>query len=299
MRALLAILTFFAALTLTAQTPEPPKAQPDAYKGVVRPQVLNVRIEPLANGGIVAKLPRGTEVQIVGVEGAWYKIVLPESAAAYVSSSYVKDNQTIARVQMRYGPGIEYHSYGVIPGDFKVEVVAPAEHPNWLKIKPPKGMFHAYVASQLVAIPEADYAKLIGIENAVPPHQREVTPVGKAANATMADMAERFEFMRAFFTAPPEDVTLRGEILKTDAATTGAAHALVQRVDGKTNVIAILYHGKVDWESWNKPEVKVAKDEAAVNLAELIGKQVELKGKKFTVPSWTYPYIVVEEVKIK
>ena len=299
MRTLLAVLTLFAALPLAAQAPEPPKAQPVAFKGVVRPQVLNVRIEPFANGGIVAKLPRGTEVQIVGVEGAWYKIVLPESAAAYVAAGYVKDGKTIARVQMRYGAGIEYHSYGVIPADFKVEVIGDAEHPNWLRIKPPQGMFHAYVASQLVAISEADYAKLVGDENAVPPHQREIAPVGKAANATMADMAERFEFMRAFFTAPPEDITLRGEVLKTDAATTGAAHALVQRTDGKSSVIAILYHGKVDWESWGKPEVKVAKDEAAVNLAELIGKQVEIKGKKLTVPSWSYPYIVVEEAKIK
>lgn len=289
------IVALCAAFTAAmAQAPQQPSAS-IVVKGQTRPQTLNARILPAANAGVVDKLKRGTEVEIVGEEGAWFKIKLPKSAAAYLASEYIKDSKTITRVQLRYGPGIEYHSYGVVPSGTQVKVLN-TKHPKWTQVTPPDG-FYAYVNSAYVAISDDDYKKLNGNNNAVPPYKRNQEELPKVNPASASDMARSFERMRAFFNSAPEDVTMSGEILKTDSAATGAAYALVNRENAKLITLAVLYTGKVDWSKWNDHNATAAMDETSVELNKYVSKKVTISGKKLSVPGWTYPYIVVESVK--
>lgn len=110
-------------------------------------------------------------------------------------------------------------------------------------------------------------------------------------------MAKSFERMRAFFNSAPEDVTLSGEILKTDSAATGAAYALVTRENSKLITLAVLYTGKVDWSKWSDHNTQAATEENGVDLSKYISKKITITGKKLSVPGWSYPYIVVESVK--
>ncbi len=289
------IVALCAACTVsTAQTPQQPSAS-IVVKGQTRPQTLNVRILPAANAGVVDKLKRGTEVEIVGEEGAWFKIKLPSSASAYLSSDYIKNSKTITRVQLRYGPGIEYHSYGVVPSGTAVKVI-DTKHPKWSKVTPPDG-FYAYVNSAYVAVSDDDYKKLNGNQNAVAPYKRNQEELPKVNPASASDMAKSFERMRAFFNTAPENVTLTGEVLKTDSAATGAAYALVNRDNGKLVTLAVLYTGKVDWSKWEDHNATAALNENSVDLSKYVSKKVTISGKKLSVPGWTYPYIVVESVK--
>lgn len=272
-------------------------AAADAVTGTVKPQKLNVRIQPVANAGVVAKVDRGTEVKIAAEEGAWYKIELPESAAAYLAAEFVKDGKTIAAVQLRYGPGVAFQSYGVVPADTKIKVVDD-KNPKWLKVSPPDGFF-GYVSSRYVAVNDADYKKLTGNSGGVAPSNRNIEEVKTVKPADPAEMAKRFERMRVWFNAPPEETTLTGEVLKTDNAATGAAHMLVVR-DGEgkiTSTLAVLYQGKVDWAKWNEAGVEVAKPEKAVDLDKFVSKKVKIGGRKLVVNGWQYPYFVVETVE--
>ena len=294
-KVLTSIVALCATFVLTAA--EPPQ-QPSAsivVKGQTRPQMLNVRISPAANAGVVDKLKRGTEVEIVGEEGSWFKIKLPKSADSYLSSEYIKDGKTITRVQLRYGPGINYQSYGVVPSGTAVKVVS-TKHPQWTQITPPDG-FYAYVNSAYVAVSDDDYKKINGNSNAVPPYKRNQEELPKVNPASATDMAKSFERMRAFFNSEPEDVTLSGEILKTDSAATGAAYALVTRENSKLVTLAVLYTGKVDWSKWSDHNTQAATGENGVDLSKYISKKITITGKKLSVPGWSYPYIVVESVK--
>ncbi len=270
----------------------------DMIVGKVRPEKLNVRIRPVANAGVVAKLPRGTAVNIAGVEGAWYKIELPETADAYVAADYVQSGKTITKVQMRYGAGLAFQSYGVIPMDTKLEVVSD-KNPKWLKIKPPKG-FYAYVSSPHVAVADADYQKMVGSDKAVAPSSRSEETVAKVAYSSIDDAAKGFELMRGWFTGEPDDITLSGILLKTDSASTGAGYALARReADGKLPVLGALYEGKVDWTQWSDRSKPAALKEKAVELSGMVGKEVVITGKKLSVPNWNYPYIVVTRAEVK
>jgi len=291
------MLKFTRLLALVCLAPAALSAA-EAVIGQVRPQKLNVRIQPIANAGVVDKLPRGTKVKVVGVEGAWYKIELPSTADAYVNSDYLKDNQTTARVQLRHGPGVAFPSYGVLPVGAKVEVLSD-KNPQWTKIKPPAG-FHAYVASPHVALSDADYQKISGIENAVAPSNRGADEVAVVKASPPEETAKYFERMRAWFGGePPAPVTLSGEVLKTDNANSGAAYALVTRnADGQVDtVLAALFTGKVNWENWQDLSTPAATGEMAVDLAPHVSKKVKIEGKRLNVQSWSYPYIVVEKVE--
>ncbi len=278
-----------AACCMLAQEAAPEKF----IVGKVRPQMLNVRIQPVANAGVVDKLPRNSEVKVVKVEGAWYKIMLPATADAYVSADFLKDSKTVTRVQMRYGAGVAFHSYGVIPAGTQVKILNNTNS-KWTKIEPPAG-FYGYVSSEFVAVADSDYQKLVGVKDAVPPSKRDVD-IPTVNTADMAEISGRFERMRPFVTGAPADLTISGEVQKTDSANTGATHALIKRDNGKIVTLAALYHGKVKWEDFANAEKPVALAESAVDLNKFVGKNVKITGKKLSIVSWSYPYIVVEKV---
>ncbi len=296
MTKLLLVLVAICTILGTTMAQETPKknATSSLIKGKIRPQRLNVRIQPVANAGVVDKLARASEVEIVAVEGAWYKIVLPKTASCYVSADYVRNGKTITRVQMRYGAGIAYTSYGIIAGDTAVKVLNDS-NPQWTKIEPPAG-FYAYVSSEFVAVADSDYEKLTGVAGAVPPSARTVE-LPKVNPAKMSEMAKRFEVMRPFVSGTPSDITLTGEVQITDNASTGAAHVLIKRENGKVIPLAVLYHGKVQWENWSNPDQSIALPEAAVDLSKFVGKRVKLTGKRLDIVNWSDPYVVVESVE--
>lgn len=59
------------------------------YCGVVLTEVLNIRTQPNTNCSIAGQYTYGTVVDVIGIEGAWYKIKY-NGNDAYLISDYVK-----------------------------------------------------------------------------------------------------------------------------------------------------------------------------------------------------------------
>lgn len=72
------VVSSFACVTFAA-----------GYSGIVMASVLNVRSAPNTDCAIVGQYSYGTVVDIVGIEGQWYKIKY-NGADAYLISDYVK-----------------------------------------------------------------------------------------------------------------------------------------------------------------------------------------------------------------
>ena len=61
--------------------------------GVVAADLLNVRLKPELKSVVVAKLPHGTKVDILGTVGDFYEISAPDRTPVYVSAVYLRDGK--------------------------------------------------------------------------------------------------------------------------------------------------------------------------------------------------------------
>ncbi|MGM9551482.1 MAG: SH3 domain-containing protein [Clostridia bacterium] len=59
------------------------------YYGVVYASSLMVRSEPNANADIIAKFTNGTTIELLALEGEWYKIRISDTQYGYVCAAYV------------------------------------------------------------------------------------------------------------------------------------------------------------------------------------------------------------------
>ena len=70
-----------------------------AQRGVVTCNLLNVRVTPGTNSGIIRQIPFGTQFDILSTENGWHSIMLSDSVQGFVSSSYVasySETETVA-----------------------------------------------------------------------------------------------------------------------------------------------------------------------------------------------------------
>ena len=119
---------------------------------------VNVRSGPGTNYRIVAKIPKGATVQIVGKEGGWLKVqskhgnppgyiderfVLLREAATSQTASVPGTYVTTATVNVRSGPGTNHRIVTKIPKATKVQVVG-AEG-DWLKVQSKHGNPPGYI----------------------------------------------------------------------------------------------------------------------------------------------------------
>ncbi len=59
-------------------------------KGEVTAVALNVRTGPGTSYSILTTIPQGTQVQIVGISGNWYKVNVGSQSGVFVHSAYIK-----------------------------------------------------------------------------------------------------------------------------------------------------------------------------------------------------------------
>jgi uncharacterized protein YraI len=120
---------------------------------------VNVRKGPGTNYQTVAKIPKGTSVQVVGKQGPWLKVqskhgnppgyiderfALPrKEKAAPPQASSPGMYTTTATVNVRRGPGTSHAIVAKIPKNSKVQVVG-AEG-DWLKVQSKHGNPAGYI----------------------------------------------------------------------------------------------------------------------------------------------------------
>lgn len=130
-----------------------------AQESYVATTNINVRKGPGENYGVVAKIAKGTKVQVVGREGEWLKVQSKHgNPPGYIHGSYARpivsqakqtapdikgSYSTLVETEVRKGPGSNYAVVAKIPRDTKVQVVG-AEG-DWLKVQSKHGNPPGYI----------------------------------------------------------------------------------------------------------------------------------------------------------
>ena len=121
-------------------------------EGTVTADLLNVRLKPELKSVVVAKLPHGTKVDILGTVGDFYEISAPDRTPVYVSAVYLRDGKVLSPVKMRTAMDRHAAAYGLLPAGTKVKVLL--ETPlGWAKIEPPASL-KVYTAKNYVKAAE-------------------------------------------------------------------------------------------------------------------------------------------------
>ncbi len=129
---------------------------------------VNVRSGPGTKYDVVATVPKGIKVNVVGREGSWLKVeskqgnkpgyidekyarpLEPQQVAQLSSStpSAVGAYRTLRDVELREGPGTKYKVVTLLPAGIKINVVR-AEG-DWLRVESKKGGKPGYVEVRTV-----------------------------------------------------------------------------------------------------------------------------------------------------
>jgi uncharacterized protein YgiM (DUF1202 family) len=124
---------------------------------------VHVRKGPGTNYEVVATIPKGVKVNVVGREGAWLKIESKHgNKPGYIHGQYARPMQdqqnaqsksavttvagsykTIRETDLREGPGLQYRIAAKLPADIKVNVLR-AEG-DWLRVESKRGNKPGYV----------------------------------------------------------------------------------------------------------------------------------------------------------
>jgi N-acetylmuramoyl-L-alanine amidase len=124
---------------------------------------VNVRKGPGTNYEIVATIPKGVKVNVVGREGAWLKVESKHgNKPGYINGQYARPLQeqlstqtkpaatsvagpyrTIRETDLREGPGLQHRIAAKLPADVKVNVLR-AEG-DWLRVESKRGNKPGYV----------------------------------------------------------------------------------------------------------------------------------------------------------
>ena len=116
-------------------------------KGFVNdPTGLNVRSGPGTNNAVVEVLPDGTEVEVIGKEGNWYKIGHNKYVyAAYINLSEIKNGRVTAPyfLNVRSGPGTNYPRVKQVQAQTLVKVYE--EKGYWYRIGKDEWVFGGYI----------------------------------------------------------------------------------------------------------------------------------------------------------
>ena len=150
-------------------------------EGTVTADLLNVRLKPELKSVVVAKLPYGTKVDILGTVGDFYEISAPDRTPVYVSAVYLRDGKVLSPVKMRTAMDRHAAAYGLLPAGTKVKVLL--ETPlGWAKIAPPASL-KVYTAKNYVKAAEP-----VKESEAAKPAEAEKPAAPEAAKAVAVDV---------------------------------------------------------------------------------------------------------------
>jgi uncharacterized protein YgiM (DUF1202 family) len=123
-------------------------------KGTVRGDRVNIRARAEAKSEVIGQLNKGDTVEILGRQGEgkneWLKIALPATAKCYVSAKLITAGAiNTDRVNVRSGPGTNFHELGKLAKGENVEVVK--KDGEWAQIKPTAAC-SGWVSAQFVEV---------------------------------------------------------------------------------------------------------------------------------------------------
>jgi len=154
------VISGISALALSAAAEEPRTA-------VVKGDRVNLRARPALEAEVVGQVNGGEALAVRGQEGDWAEVAPPERLDVWVHRDFVRDSvvQT-ASLQVRSGPGINYHRVGALKKGDTVQV--RGEFGEWLKIAPPPSV-SLWVHRDYLQFPTPPKAPSPGTETAAAP----------------------------------------------------------------------------------------------------------------------------------
>ena len=123
------------------------------FAGSIMGNDVNIRAGQDNNFEVIFQVNEGDKIIVLGKEGGWYKIQVPEGAFAYVHQNFldVEMNKGKAKgdnVNLRAGAGTNYTILGQVNEPDTVEVVDKID--DWYMVKPPQSAA-AWVNADFVA----------------------------------------------------------------------------------------------------------------------------------------------------
>lgn len=172
-------------VTIKATTAAPAAAP--VRTGTTTDDKVNLRRGPGTGHSVLAKLPSGTKLEVVGQQGGWFKVVTSKGTVGWVTDDFLKIGGASApaaakpsgpvvasvgasRVNLRQGPSTRYGSFGRMNAGTQLTVLA--RNGEWFKVRSPRGTV-GWVAQDLVNI-GADAIKNIPMTKDIPPAPKPV-----------------------------------------------------------------------------------------------------------------------------
>ena len=291
-------------------------------EGTVTADLLNVRLKPELKSVVVAKLPHGTKVDILGTVGDFYEISAPDRTPVYVSAVYLRDGKVLSPVKMRTAMDRHAAAYGLLPAGTKVKVLL--ETPlGWAKIEPPASL-KVYTAKNYVKaaepVKESEAAKPAEAEKPAAPEAAkavavDVRPLEKAqeapaeVKAAPAEEKKAPEAVKVPVEAPKEVKTEKAaepdqldEQLKklgVDLSKSTEITAAGYMVEiPNTTVEAVKYAVmKLDAKGQYVKSCFVCSSDAAL-LKSAVERNVKVTGRAYSVPTWKTPVVKVTALEL-
>lgn len=281
----------FAAL-ISAAVAEPTRA-------TVKGDRVNLRARPAKEAEVVGQVGSGDALTVLSQEGEWIEVTAPERVDVWVHRDFVRDGvvQT-ASLQVRSGPGINYHRVGVLKKGDKVQV--RGEFGEWLKIAPPPAV------SLWV---HRDYIQLAAPAKATPTEKETAPTVASAAPSTPPapptpspppprPAPRPPAAVESRPVAPPPPPPPPPELRLADAPHQGR---LVQR-EGVVRPVGYLFgrpsRFQLVVERMNRPETLCYLYGNDEQLAGFQNRRLAVEGREYWIQGARQPIVVIERIRL-
>ena len=303
-------------------------------EGTVTADLLNVRLKPELKSVVVAKLPYGAKVDILGTVGDFYEISAPDRTPVYVSAVYLRDGKVLSPVKMRTAMDRHAATYGLLPAGTKVKVLQ--ETPlGWAKIEPP-AFLKVYTARNYVkaaeAVKESEPAKSAEAEKpAVPEVEKsvavDVRPLEKASEVPAGVKLEAAPAGEKKVPAAPVEakkapveaeapVEAPAEVKTEKAAKTDLLDEQLKKLgvdlSRSTEIVAEGYMVEIPNTTVEAVKYAVMKLDAkgqyvkscfvcssdAELLKNAVERNVKVTGRAYSVPTWKTPVVKVASLEL-
>jgi cell wall-associated NlpC family hydrolase len=171
---------------------------------------VNLRRGPSTEEGVIAKLPAGTKLEVIGQREGWYRVATARGTIGWVSDDFFSLSSTKSsapamtavidadRTNLRQGPGTSFGSYGKMAQGTAVQVLA--RNGSWFRVRSPRGTL-GWVHRDLIDI-NSEIIRNIPVTNDLPPAPKPSTPapvtVAPAPRASVAASGDAVAIARQY-----------------------------------------------------------------------------------------------------
>lgn len=244
-------------------------APAETLNGTVIAEKLNVRVFPGLSYTCICVLEKGDEVKVLGKTGDWYQIEAPDTAAVWVSNSFINASQVVKGAKFRAGPSVAYEIYDKADSNIDFLFAGEADH-YWTKIKVPKSQaLKAWANAKFISL---NKPKTI-TENPMPP--RETLPSDYSATALPLPLKKGNDL--SFISGLPKTVALDGILMPLDKPESPVTHSVNIKINDELYIIAYAYSQNDNLSLWEK-------------------RKVRIKGIQKWIRNWKRPAIEIDKI---